>query len=145
MFIPCIILYYLFFEYIGDILNFTFFDKMSSGSGIERSGNIYDNLLYWYDLDFWHMLVGIGFGYIRSTDLFTTLLVNIGAIGLFLWIIFTLKNFKIRLRKENDFYTNAILLLMFITSMISVPEFSFLSMWMFLGIIGSDFYKNRSE
>jgi hypothetical protein len=72
------------------------------------------------------MLVGIGFGYIRSTDLFTTLLVNIGAIGLFLWIIFTLKNFKIRLRKENDFYTNAILLLMFITSMISVPEFSFL-------------------
>ena len=89
------------------------------------------------------MLFGIGFGYIRSTDMFTTFLVNIGVIGVTVFTYFYLKNLKLRVKNTEDITYNAILLVVFFTGMISVPEFSYLSFWLFLGIIRNKYNKYK--
>lgn len=106
-------------------------------SGVERSANIIDNIIYWSNLDNINFLFGIGFGVIRSTDLLTTFLVNIGLIGTLLFAYFYLRKITLRNLTMKKIGDNAILLVLFITSMISVPEFSYLSFWLFLGLINS--------
>ena len=106
-------------------------------SGLERSANIMDNIIYWSNLNNINFLFGIGFGVIRSTDLLTTFLINIGLIGTLLFAYFYLKKIKLRNLTMKKIGDNAILLVLFITSMISVPEFSYLSFWLFLGLINS--------
>lgn len=141
----CIILVIGFFDELNEIIQTIFVEKLSndSKSTIERSLNIYNHIFYWWNLDVLHMLFGIGFGYIRSTDMFTTFLVNIGVIGVTVFTYFYLKNLKLRVKNTEDITYNAILLVVFFTGMISVPEFSYLSFWLFLGIIRNKYNKYK--
>lgn len=137
----CCVIYIIFKDYIdGIIMNaiinkLTNLDDPNNVSGIERSANIYGNIIYWLNLDIMHMLFGIGFGVIRSTDLFSTFLINIGIVGTILFSYFYLKNIKRKNITFKDIGDNSILLVLFVVAMVSVPEFSFLSFWLFLGII----------
>jgi len=103
-------------------------------SGAGRFSSFIKHLTYYYQLNFWHQLVGIGFGTIRSTDLISTLLVNTGIIG---FLTFTFAFFYPVFRLKNNHRNNGIkisLIVIYITAMISVPEFGYLSVWIFLGI-----------
>lgn len=136
-----IFIYFLFSVYIDEIVMNIIINKITADStnvsGVERSANIIDNIIYWSNLDNINFLFGIGFGVIRSTDLLTTFLVNIGLIGTLLFAYFYLRKITLRNLTMKKIGDNAILLVLFITSMISVPEFSYLSFWLFLGLINS--------
>ncbi len=79
-------------------------------------------------------LFGVGWGYTRGSNMFTTLLINVGALGLaiavaaFLYPIFKLGN---DLRSQG---LKAAVLVLLVTLMIAVPEYGYPSMWLFLGI-----------
>lgn len=131
--------YYWNHDWINEYLDFILFSKMQSGSADERLGFMGNNLDIWLTTDLWHQLFGIGFGVVRSTDLFSTFLVNIGIVGLFASILFWFYDYKIFPRKKLDIYQNMIILSSFFMAMVSVPEFSFMSIWLLLGI-----FRNRT-
>lgn len=133
--IVSLILYGIFSEYINDVLNNMIFNKIDSTSGEIRSYDFNNHINYIMNLDIMHKLFGIGFGYIRSGDLLSTLLVNIGIVGVISFAYFYLKDFKLKVRSFLDLGNNSILLVLFIISMIAVSEFSYLSFWLFVAII----------
>ncbi|MCE7037595.1 hypothetical protein [Bacillus cereus] len=126
----------LFWDYVYAILDKTIFQKMfmETESGIDRSNFFMEHLSYFQDSSFLTKLFGIGFGYVRSTDFFTTILVNNGIVGfclfslLFAYPLFTLKN------SYKNMGIKMALVVIYTTMMVSIPEFSFLSTWLFLGI-----------
>lgn len=130
-----LLLYGVLFIYIDDVINNMILNKADSASGIARSNDFWNNINYFLDLDIMHNLFGIGFGYMRSADLFTTLLVNTGILGILSFAYFYLKDFKLKVRNFIDLGNNSILLVLFIISMVAVPEFSYLSFWLFVAII----------
>lgn len=125
-----------FFDVFWGIYENLIFSKilMETSSGLERGITLMNHLNYYKDLSFLNQLFGIGFGYIRSFDFFSTLLVNVGIVGLMCFSLFFLYPvFKLKSTDE-VIGLKIILVIIYITMMISVSEFSFLSMWMFLGI-----------
>lgn len=104
-------------------------------SGADRFGSFIHHISYYItDMTLWSQLVGLGFGTVRSTDLISTLLVNTGIIGFF---VFTAAFFYPILKLKNNHRNNGIkisLIVIYVTAMISVPEFGYLSVWIFLGI-----------
>lgn len=139
-----LILYGAFSEYINEVVNNTIFNKMDSQSGMDRSSDFWNNINYFLDLDIMHNLFGIGFGYMRSGDLFTTLLVNTGIIGIISFTYFYLKDFCLKVYNFIDLGNNSILLVLYIVSMVAVSEFSYLSFWLFVAIIRNNKLKNIS-
>jgi hypothetical protein len=107
---------------------------LSNVSGAERFANFWTSLQFFLSAPILNQLFGIGFGYIRSTDFFTTLLVNNGVIGfllfsgIFLYPVFRLDGGR------RSVGLRAALLVVYATMMIAVPEFAYLSIWLFLGI-----------
>jgi hypothetical protein len=103
-------------------------------SGSERLANSLNVLSVWADLPWINQLLGIGFGVVRSTDFFSTLLLNTGLlgllafIGLFAWPICRLGS------SERETGVRLALAVVFLTAMVSVPEFAYLSSWLFLGM-----------
>lgn len=124
-------------ETADSLYNFVFGNKLSgdSSSSQDRSGNIVYHSEYWAHLNLFSQLFGIGFGYIRSTDFFTTILVNNGLLGLLLFSFFVFKNFKINLpdRDLSFCYFGGLIVLYFIM-MTTVPEFAYPSLWIYLGL-----------
>lgn len=110
-------------------------------SGLERSSTIINHLYYFLDLQFIHQLFGIGFGYIRSYDLFTTLLINTGIVGFIIYsILFLYPLWKL----TSSYYhmgIKAVLIVTYIVMMVSVAEFSYLIVWLFLGIAYKEMQK----
>lgn len=142
------ITYVVLYKYIYDVMEIMIINKLmpivdfdgsvnlaGAGSGMERLSNIFNSIDYWCSLDIMHMLFGIGFGVHRSTDLFGTFLVNIGIIGSIIFFIINFRYFKIKNKSKLDDMNNLIILTMYIIMMVSVPEYSFLSYWLFLGIV----------
>lgn len=79
-------------------------------------------------------LFGYGFGYARSTDMLSTIFINVGVVGfLFTVALFFYPALGLRgaYREEG---LSAGLVVVFATMMVSVPEFSYLSTWLFLGM-----------
>ncbi|KZE14008.1 hypothetical protein [Priestia aryabhattai] len=114
-------------------------------SGAERNMLFERHLDYFLNLNILSMLFGLGFGYVRSTDFFSTILINNGLIGL---IIFTSLFFapiiKLRTTRKNTGLKTS-LLIIYISMMTSVPEFSFLSIWLILGISYNQLSKQKQE
>lgn len=127
---------YLFSDILYDIWMSLFIDKLSatSVSGMDRSGNIISCFNFWYQLNLWNKLFGIGFGVVRSTDFFSTILVNNGLFGLFFWFFLFFSPYLIG-KPNNDLkrFFPAVLVT-FILLFISVPEYMYLNIWIVLGI-----------
>lgn len=124
----------------------TVLDKLmgTSVSGMQRTGYMRSHMDYWlHDLNFWGKLIGLGFGYTRSTDFFSTLLVNNGIVGLLLFTWFFFKHAFIRIPDAyfRQYYIVA-LIATYCIMMISVPEFAYLSLWILLAF--PYFYERRS-
>lgn len=118
---------------------------LSNESGTQRFGNFESTLSYFSHLNFLNLFFGIGFGVIRSTDFFSTILLNMGIVGLLTFtFIFMYPIFKLKNNERNNRIKFA-LFAIFITMMISVPEFSFLSIWFFLGIAYNQIIRDKKE
>ncbi|HMG10748.1 MAG TPA: hypothetical protein VK609_19685, partial [Mucilaginibacter sp.] len=90
---------------------------------------------YWANLNGFSQMFGIGFGYVRSTDFFSTLLPNSGIIGFFVFTWFVLRNIwlKISVPILTTCYGVG-LIIVYLIMMVSVPEFAYPSLWIFIGL-----------
>lgn len=123
---------------IHKLVHSVFIDKFSGNnqSGSERSGYFMGQFSYWRDqLNVVGKMVGVGFGYVRSTDFLSTLLVNNGVIGLIVFTAFYFKHAFVKVKniQFKKFYVIA-LFAAFMILMCSVPEFAYLSLWILLSL-----------
>lgn len=105
-------------------------------SGINRFFNMRTNLDFWLKSGVFVKMFGIGWGTIRSTDMFTTLLVNTGVTGLLLWLFLFLKpSIYVKRNESVPFILNLGIVTVMVMLFVAVSEYSYLSTWMFLGIV----------
>jgi hypothetical protein len=127
-------------DYIADMYRFMVSDKVGSASGTERSDNFWAAINMWLDGTVPNQLFGVGFGYIRSPDLFSTLLVNTGVIGTaFVAFVILYPAFKL------DWEPQGMALRQCCVStgvmmMVSVPEFAYLAPWTFIAMAYARLY-----
>lgn len=118
---------------------------LQHGSGIERFVSFSDHFTGWYNSNFINLLFGYGFGYVRSTDGLTTLLFNVGLIGVLIYItFFTLPYFLIKQKTDyiKGLYISNLSLLIVI--LISVPEFYYPHIWLFNALLWHEYFKDLS-
>ena len=105
-------------------------------SGADRFFNFQINTEYWLKS---HMLIkmfGIGWGTIRSTDMAMTLLVNTGLFGLIAWLYFFMKpSIKVKRSDPTAFVLNLGMITVLSMLLAAVSEYSYLTTWLFLGIL----------
>ncbi|WP_407431394.1 hypothetical protein [Arcticibacter sp.] len=123
---------------VHKLVQSVFIDKFtgSNQSGSERSGHFLSQYYFWKDqLSITGKLVGLGWGYVRSTDFFSTLLVNNGVLGLVAFTLFYFRHAFVQVKDAvfKKYYLIALTALFFIL-MGSVPEFAYLSLWIFLSL-----------
>lgn len=117
-----------------DTINFVFLEKMSSSSGMDRSEIFANQFDFFLDADLWIQLFGLGFGYTRSGSLILTMLVNCGLIGAVAAVVFFLYPvFRLGVSRQENSLRHALIVL-FVSSLTSVQEFSYLPLWLFLGM-----------
>jgi len=119
------------------IYDFVFGGKLSkeSESGRQRSSYVVDHFEYWMQLNPLSQLFGIGFGYVRSTDFISTILVNNGLFGFFVFSFFMLKHLWAKITDVDLRFCYVIgLILLYFIMMGSVPEFAYPSLWIYLAL-----------
>jgi len=113
-------------------------DQTSGGGRFRIFMNTWE---YFLDLPLANQLFGVGYGYIRSADHFSTLLVNLGISGLLLTtFIFIYPVVKLG-RTSREIGIKAALIVIFVTLMIAKSGFSTLNIWLFLGIAYNEIKK----
>lgn len=122
-------------NFLNDLFQSLFLKlNLENTSGLIRYFRFYNHLEFWKNLNWVNKIFGVGFGTIRSTDMFTTLLVNTGLLGLFFYIIiFLIPLLKLNNDDENKGFKIGLVILLIVT-LSSVPEFSYLSLWIFVGL-----------
>jgi len=136
--IVALITLYVWSPAVNKLIHSVFIDKFSgtNQSGSERSSYFLNQFNFWKDqLNVIGKMIGIGFGYVRSTDFLSTLLVNNGIIGvlLFTWFYFKHAFVKVKDILFKRYYIMA-LIAAFMILMGSVPEFAYLSLWILLSV-----------
>lgn len=124
------------FQAVWAVINKLIIQKFSleSVSGATRFANLYDCVLFWLDAPLPTKIFGLGFGYIRSSDFFSTLLVNNGLVGLAIMaLVFGYPIFALG-PSNKSFGLKCALVVIAVSLLSSVPEFAYLSTWLFLGI-----------
>jgi hypothetical protein len=122
---------YLLQDYIADLFKQMVMDKLEgkTESGSDRSLLFVESMSLWFHASPLNQLFGIGFGYIRSTDLFSTLLVNTGVVGtIFISALMLYPAFRL------DWDPRGMALRQCCAAtwtmmMVSVPEFAYLAPW----------------
>ena len=133
-------------EYILNAYTQLIEDKVTAEnpSGAGRLAVFLTSWEYYLDLPLANQLFGVGYGYIRSNDLLSTSLVNLGIIGfLLITCIFIYPAVKLG-RTQREVGIKASLIVIFVTMIFSKPNFAFLSIWLFLGIAYNE-VKKRTE
>lgn len=125
-----------FYPVIAEVFQNLVVNKLNGAnfSGMDRIRNFENHLAYYQNLPFPLKLSGVGFGYVRSTDFFSTLLVNVGAAGLLLYVFLFALPLVLLKKSERNVSIKYFLLFLLLSSLIAVPEFAYLSLWLFLGI-----------
>lgn len=110
-----------------------------SDSGLDRFISMYKHLLYFVNLPLPLMMFGMGFGFIRSPDMFSTLLVNTGLIGFLLFsTLWLYPMFALDGLSRSNIGLKCGLFTTYFIMMISVSEYSYPSLWLFVGIAYSN-------
>lgn len=119
---------------------------LQDASGIDRFENFSSALTLFGNTDFLHKLFGHGFGYIRSTDGFSTLLVNTGMVGFLAYSAFFLYPL-FRLRYDSDYRRGllAATIVLYVTIMVSVPEFYYLHVWFFAALVWWEYTRRQNR
>jgi hypothetical protein len=134
-------------DYLADFFDQMIVSKLSGSgeSGSERSGLFSASVDMWMHASFANQIFGVGFGYIRSTDMFSTLLVNTGVVGVVLFTVVTLyPAFKLDWEPKG-LALRQCCVAVWVMMMVSVPEFSYLAPWTFVAIAYSRLYRTRQS
>ncbi|WP_248322959.1 hypothetical protein [Caballeronia sp. Sq4a] len=123
-------------DYIADLFQQMVMDKLEgkNESGSDRAMLFFESLRLWVHASPLNQLFGIGFGYIRSTDLFSTLLVNTGVIGLVgISALMLYPAFKLDW-DARGMALRQCCVATWTMMMVSVPEFAYLAPWTFIAM-----------
>lgn len=127
----------MFQHLLNSLYDFIFAGKMEgdSTSSRERGKSFINHIQYWASLNGFSQAFGIGFGYVRSTDFFSTLIPNNGVIGFLVFTWFVLRNIwlKISVPILSTCYSLG-LIIVYLIMMVSVPEFAYPSLWIFIAL-----------
>lgn len=134
------------YEAVYQFIDKSIIQKISqeTESGIMRSLYFDTHLDYYLNMNLLSMLFGLGFGYVRSTDFFTTLLINNGLIGLLLFSAIFLKPVFLLNNNKRNYGLKVVLVTLYFSMLTAVPEFSFLSTWLFLGVAYNQLKKEKA-
>ncbi|WP_454802293.1 hypothetical protein [Mucilaginibacter phyllosphaerae] len=126
------------FQHLLDsIYKFVFAGKMEgeAASSKERSNAFNNHVAYWASFNPFNQAFGIGFGYVRSTDFFSTIIVNNGIVGFLVFTWFVLKNLwlDIPIKLLSICYKIG-LFMVYLIMMATVPEFAYPSLWIYIGL-----------
>ena len=132
---------------LGDMIGFILDKAMGENtSGATRSALFANSMDIFANGSFVQQLFGHGFGYIRSTDGFATLLVNVGVLGMLAYVAFSLYPFfKMPWNTE---YRKALLLgtiTTIVTGFVSVSEFYFFHTWFFTALAWHELYIEKKS
>ena len=125
------IIFSIVFSYPVKVLLKTSFDKiqLNEWSGIDRLNQFFMGIRIFKESKF----LGVGFGTIRTTDLFSTLLANVGLVGTLLFIGFIMKDlFALMKISKYSIIARAYLfyfVMYFGIAFLAVSEIFFLYMW----------------
>ncbi|WP_224999734.1 hypothetical protein [Cesiribacter sp. SM1] len=131
-----VVLFILFLPTLIELFEEVVWQKLTAknASGAERSTFFINHFSFFVQLPFFVQLTGVGFGTVRSTDFFTTILVNSGYLGFFTFTFaFLYPVFKLRNGKRQSALRYSLVFL-YLSMMIAVPEYSYLVIWLFLGL-----------
>lgn len=129
----CLMFFYdVVYEFIDNMIVAKVY--MENTSGDERGSNFIEAILVFINSPLPIELFGWGWGTIRSTDFFSTILINGGIVGFILWTFAVLYPCKGKVISYKMDGLKAILLIEYLVMMVSVSEFSYLFYWMYLGI-----------
>ena len=142
-----LIFYWIFYDVINQ-LYLLVYDKINlvSASGIDRFRFFNNHLQIWLDSNIIHKIFGYGFGYFRSTDGFSTLLVNVGVFGLLSYCSFFILPYFLISRKSRyirGLYIANLTLLIVI--LISVSEFCYPHIWIFNALLWYEYFRNLNR
>lgn len=131
-----VILYALFYSIVNDLIALNVAKlAMEDQSGGERSEFFLNHFNAWLDSNLLHFLLGHGWGYVRSTDLFSTLLYNTGFFGfLFVTLFFLYPAYKIFSKRAEHYALSSVLVATYIMAMVSVTEPYYFHVWFFLAL-----------
>jgi len=132
----------LLFAFFGDLIELIWqqlvVEKFSgeSVSGQDRMGGFAASVDFWSKANLWIKMFGVGFGVVRSTDFFSTLLVNNGIIGIIFWLTLFFAPFVLvgAKRKTEMKKLFPAVLVIFASLFSSVPEYMYLNIWVTLGM-----------
>jgi len=127
---------YLAHDHIADLWKQMVTDKLEgqNESGSDRMAMFLASIQFWMRSPPLNQVFGVGFGYIRSTDLFSTLLVNTGVVGLiFISGLMLYPAFKLDWG-ANGMSLRQCCVALWTMQMISVPEFAYLAPWTFVAM-----------
>jgi hypothetical protein len=136
--VVCFVLQLDRFQHLLDSLyNFVFAGKIEghAASSRDRSNAFNNHVSFWASLNGFNQAFGVGFGYVRSTDFFSTIIVNNGLIGFLVFSWFVLKNIWLQIPIPLLSLCYKIgLFLVYLIMMATVPEFAYPSLWIYIGL-----------
>jgi hypothetical protein len=129
-----VVLLYAASDAVHTALNTLLFDKLDTLSGIERLSFFENNAALALDGNIIRALFGVGFGTVRSTDMFSNLLANVGIIGVLAYSTLILAPcFILRKAPDRDAIV-ATLLSLYVMEMATVSEFNYLPPWFMIAL-----------
>jgi hypothetical protein len=94
-----------------------------------------------------YLITGIGFGSVRSKDLISTILADVGLSGAVPLLVYIVGRLYL-LKRIGDDFSKVLYAIMFSTIVvlfISVPEFFYLYIWIYFGIIDYFLFNENSK
>lgn len=122
---------------VRDIVNEIVISKLlqESDSGLDRFQSFYKHMVFFFDLPVLLMLFGVGFGFIRSPEFLSTILVNSGIVGFLLFFgVLLFPVYKLDNASRENIGLKCALILIAFMLITSVSEYSYPSIWVLAGI-----------
>jgi hypothetical protein len=133
-FLIIVALLYYTYDPVSQALDNLLFNKLDSGSGSDRLRQFLLHAGAAFDGNFVRTLFGLGFGTVRSTDMLSNLLANVGVVGVLIYSAMLLAPcFLLKKGGDADAIIGA-LLAAFVMEMLTVSEFSYLPPWFMVAL-----------
>ncbi len=128
------VLLYFTLDPFYEAANKLLFEKLSSESGVERMDLFFRHAAVIADGNLVRLFFGVGFGTLRSTDMFSNIVSNTGILGFIMYsIIILLPVFAMGPGKDRR-AIQAALISIYVMEMLTVSEYSYLPPWFFVAL-----------
>lgn len=121
-------------EPVRDAADRLLFDKLDSASGLERVRSFVDHASVVLDGNPIRALFGLGFGTVRSTDMMSNLLANVGIVGFVLYSALILAPCALMRSAPDRLAIAATLLAIYFMEMLTVSEYAYLPPWFMVAL-----------